>query len=232
MTFRAFRFGALGLAVALLPAVPAHAAAVSAAPERTPTFNGVVWATAYDGDTVYVGGKFGAVNGVSGSARLAAVHPASGAVDLSFRSTAVDEVRALAVSGSTVYAAHGGPGGPGGRVVAYAPDGSGRWNLTMDGDPQAITVLDDVVYFGGHFDNVCRSPRTGTKGSCLDGSIKRVKLGAAATGDGGLLSWTANGNGSAGVHALAASGRLAKVGAGGAFTKINGSAQPYFAQFS
>lgn len=379
MTFRAFRFGALGLAVALLPAVPAHAAAVSAAPERTPTFNGVVWATAYDGDTVYVGGdftaavvsgrsvartrlaafdarngtlrgwapsadgrvraiavsggavyvagefgyvsgvrrdslarldpvsgavrsglahsvsgqpyalsasggrlyaggtisavdgqarsrlaafdlgsgaldgswrpaangtvqavvaagervyvggKFGAVDGVSGSARLAAVHPSSGAVDLSFRSTAVDEVRALAVSGSTVYVAHGGPGG---RVVAYAPDGSGRWNLTMDGDPQAITVLADVVYFGGHFDNVCRSPRTGAKGSCLDGSIKRVKLGAAATSDGGLLSWTANGNGSAGVHALAASTRLAKVGAGGAFTKINGAAQPYFAQFS
>lgn len=194
-----------------------------------PAANGTVQAVVAAGERVYVGGKFGAVNGVSGSARLAAVHPASGAVDLSFRSTAVDEVRALAVSGSTVYAAHGGPGG---RVVAYAPDGSGRWNLTMDGDPQAITVLDDVVYFGGHFDNVCRSPRTGTKGSCLDGSIKRVKLGAAATGDGGLLSWTANGNGSAGVHALAASGRLAKVGAGGAFTKINGSAQPYFAQFS
>jgi hypothetical protein len=379
VTFRAFRFGALGLVVALLPAMPARAAVVSAAPERTPTFNGVVLATAYDGDTVYVGGeftaavvsgrsisrtrlaafdarngalrgwapsadgrvraiavsggsvyvagefgyvngarrdslarldpvsgavrgglahsisgqpytlatgggrlyvggtisavdgqarsrlaafdlgsgaldgswrpaanatvqavgtagervyvggKFTAVNGVTGSARLAAVHPASGAVDLSFRSTAADEVRALAVSGSSVYAAHGGPGG---RVVAYAADGAGRWNLTMDGDPQAITVLDDTVYFGGHFDNVCRSPRTGAKGSCLDGSIKRVKLGAASTSDGRLLSWTANANGVAGVHTLSASGQLDKVGAGGAFTKINGAAQPYFAQFS
>jgi hypothetical protein len=157
------------------------------------------------------------------------VHPASGAVDLSFRAIAADEVRALAVSGSSVYAAHGGPGG---RVVAYAGDGSGRWNLTMDGDPQAITVLGDAVYFGGHFDNVCRSSRTGTRGSCLDGSIKRVKLGAAATGDGRLLSWTANANGVRGVHTLATSGRLGKVGAGGAFTKINGAAQPYFAQFS
>lgn len=379
MTFRAFRFGVLGLVVALLPAAPAHAAAVSAAPERTPTFNGAVWATAYDGDTVYVGGdftaavvsgrsvtrtrlaafdartgalrgwapsadgrvraiamsggsvyvagefgaitgvrrdslarldpvnggvrggfahsvsgqpyalatlgsrlyvggtlsavdgqgrsrlaafdlgsgaldgswrpsadgtvqavvaggsrvyvggKFGAVNGVSGSARLAAVDPASGAVDAGFRASAADEVRALALGGTSVYAAHGGPGG---RVVAYAANGNGRWNLTMDGDPQAITVLSDVVYFGGHFDNVCRSPRTGTKGSCVDGAIKRVKLGAAGVADGKLLSWTANANGVEGVHALAADGVLNKISAGGAFTKINGAAQPYFAQFS
>ena len=194
-----------------------------------PAANGTVQALVAVGERVYVGGKFTAVGGASGSAKLAAVHPTSGAVDPSFSSTAVDEVRALAVSGSSVYAAHGGPGG---RVVAYAADGGGRWNLTMDGDPQAITVLDDVVYFGGHFDNVCRSSRTGAKGSCLDGSIKRVKLGAAATGDGRLLSWTANGNGSEGVHALAASGGLHKIGAGGAFTKINGAAQPYFAQFS
>lgn len=194
-----------------------------------PAANGTVQAVVASGDRVYVGGKFGAVNGVSGSARLAAVHPTSGAVDPDFRATSADEVRGLAVSGSSVYAAHGGPGG---RVVAYASDGSGRWNLTMDGDPQAVTVLDDVVYFGGHFDNVCRSPRTGTKGSCVDGSTKRVKLGAAATGDGSLLSWSANANGAAGVHALAAEGRLHKVGAGGAFTRINGAAQPYFAQFA
>ncbi|MDQ7906829.1 PQQ-binding-like beta-propeller repeat protein [Phytohabitans sp. ZYX-F-186] len=379
MTFRAFRFSVLGLVAALLPAAPALAAAVSAVPERTPTFDGVVWATAYDGDTVYVGGdftaavvsgrsiprarlaafdartgalrswapsadgrvraiavsggsvyvagefgrisgvrrdnlarldavtggvrgglvhsvsgqpyalatgdgrlyvggtisavdgearsrlaafdlrggaldlswrpaadgtvqavvasgdrvyvggKFGTVDGVAGSARLAALHPVSGTVDLSFRPTVAEEVRGLAVGGSSVYAAHGGQGG---RVAAYDSGGGSRWRLTMDGDPQAIAVLDGVVYFGGHFDHVCRSPQTGANGTCLEGSIGRVKLGAAATGDGHLLPWTANANGVEGVHALAASGRLDKVAAGGAFTKINGVAQPYFAQFS
>ncbi|GFJ90764.1 PQQ-like beta-propeller repeat protein [Phytohabitans rumicis] len=186
-----------------------------------PSAGATVQALAAAGDRVYVGGKF--------TGRVAAVHPASGAADPSFRPQASDEVRALAVTDAGVYAAHGGPGG---RVVAYGLDGAGRWNLTMDGDPQAITVLDGIVYFGGHFDNVCRSPRTGYKGSCLDGSIRRVKLGAAVASDGELLPWTANGNGSAGVHALATSAALGKLGAGGAFTAINGAPRAYFAQFS
>ena len=50
------------------------------------------------------------------------------------------------------------------RVGAYGFDGADRWTLTMDGDPQAITVLGGIVYIGGHFDNVCRSTRTGDRG--------------------------------------------------------------------
>lgn len=193
-----------------------------------PAANGTVQALAVGGERVYLGGKFGAVNGATGSSRIAAVHPTSGVVDQGFRATSPDDVYGLALSGSTVFTAQGGPGG---RVVAYATDGSGRWNLTTDGDAQTVAVLGDAVYFGGHFDNVCRSPRTGTNGSCVDGSTKRVKLAAAATADGKLLSWIANGNGSVGVRALAASGQLGKICAGGEFTKINGAAQPYFAQF-
>lgn len=192
-----------------------------------PNADSTVEAVTATADRVYIGGKFGAVNGTS-QARLAAVHPSSGALDTGFRARPADVVHGLAVNGSAVYAAHGGPGG---RVVAYGLDGTSRWNLTMDGDPQAVTVLDGVVYFGGHFDNVCRSARTGYQGECLDGKSRRVKLGAADTGSGTLLSWTANGNGSEGVFAMAVHTSLRKVAAGGAFTAINGTMRERFVQF-
>jgi hypothetical protein len=192
-----------------------------------PSADSTVEAVAATADRLYVGGKFGAVNGTS-QARLAAVHPASGALDTGFRARPADVVHGLAVNGSAVYAAHGGPGG---RIVAYGLDGTSRWNLTMDGDPQAVTVLDGIVYFGGHFDNVCRSARTGYQGECLDGKTGRVKLGAADTGSGTLHSWTANGNGVEGVFAMAVHPSLRKVAAGGAFTTINGAQRERFVQF-
>lgn len=192
-----------------------------------PRADSTVEAVAATSDRVYVGGKFGAIDGAS-QPKLAAVHPVSGALVSGFRARPADVVHGIAVTGSAVYAAHGGPGG---RVVAYGLDGTSRWNLTMDGDPQAVTVLDDVVYFGGHFDNVCRSARTGYQGECLDGKSRRVKLGAAETGSGALLSWTANGNGSEGVFAMAVHTGLRKVAAGGAFTTINGASRERFVQF-
>jgi outer membrane protein assembly factor BamB len=178
-------------------------------------------------DRIYLAGKFHTINGVSGSARLAAVSPSSGAVDLSFRPRASVIAHSMAIGPNRVYAAHGGQGG---RVVAYDLAGRTAWTLTMDGDPQAVAVLDGVLYIGGHFDNVCRSTRTGDRGVCLDGSVRRVKL-AAATLDGALAAWTANGNGIDGVHALAASPALSRVAAGGSFTTINGVTHPRFAQF-
>ncbi|MEH1124693.1 hypothetical protein [Micromonospora sp. CPCC 206061] len=192
-----------------------------------PSVDSTVEAVAATADRVYVGGKFGAVNGTS-QARLAAVHPASGELDSGFRARPADIAHGLTVSGGAVYAAHGGPGG---RVVAYGLDGASRWNLTMDGDPHAVTVLDGIVYFGGHFDNVCRSARTGYQGECLDGKTRRVKLGAADTSSGTLLSWSANGNGVEGVFTMAVHTSLRKVAAGGAFTAINGAQRERFVQF-
>jgi hypothetical protein len=176
---------------------------------------------------VYVGGKFHEINGVDGSRRLAAVTPASGRVVRSFRPNADVITYGMAVTPSAVYATHGGKGG---RVTAYNLNGSTRWTITMDGDPQAVAVLGGTVYIGGHFDNICRSTRVGNQGACLDGSIPRVKM--AATDDRGrLLSWSANGNGVTGVHTVAASQGLRKLAAGGAFTTINDRPQRRFAQF-
>jgi hypothetical protein len=192
-----------------------------------PTADDQVQALVAQSGRIYIGGKFHKINGASGTARLAAVSPSSGAVDAGFKAKATYIAYAIAVSGNRVYAAHGGQGG---RAIAYDLSGAAQWTLTMDGDPQAVAVLDDTVYVGGHFDNVCRSTRTGTNGVCLDGNIQRVKLVAASAG-GAVLPWTANGNGVTGVHTLTASKGLGKLAAGGAFTTINGVSQKRFAQF-
>ncbi|HWG99331.1 MAG TPA: PQQ-binding-like beta-propeller repeat protein [Pilimelia sp.] len=193
-----------------------------------PTADDQVEALVTYGSRVYVGGKFHKINGVSGSARLAALRPDTGAVDPGFDPAPAYIAFSVAVTAAGVYAAHGGPGG---RVAAYDHSGASRWTLTMDGDPQAVAAFDGTVYIGGHFDNVCRSSRTGDQGVCLDGNIPRVKLAAASATDGQVLPWTANGNGVTGVHTLASSEALGKLAVGGAFTMINGISQKRFAQF-
>ena len=136
---------------------------------------------------------------------------------------------AIAVTADGVYSAHGGQGG---RVSAYTTAGALRWSATFDGDAQAVTVLDDTVYAGGHFDRACITARTGAQGSCVDGADNRVKLAALATDDGHLLDWTADANGVEGVLALAGSPSLGTIAMGGAFTTVDGRTQKRFAQFS
>ncbi|SNT64976.1 protein of unknown function [Asanoa hainanensis] len=179
------------------------------------------------GRRIYVGGQFDSIGGASGTRHLAAL-TTGGAVDTGFTSRASEVVHAVAVGASGIYAAMGGPGG---RLGAFTTSGAARWTLTMDGDAQAVAVLDKVVYIGGHYDNVCKSARTGDKGSCIDGNIRRIKLAAANESGGALLPWAADGNGSSGVHTMAASGSLHKVVAGGAFTTIRGASRARLAQF-
>jgi hypothetical protein len=177
------------------------------------------------GSRIYLGGKFHAINGAANTRKIAAV-TSGGAIDTSFKTSSDVVVHSIAVGKSGVYAATGGQGG---TLLAYATDGKIRWSLTMDGDPQAVAVLGGTVYIGGHYDNVCRSTRTGDMGVCLDGNIKRVKLAAASEAGGALLSWTANGNGVEGVLTMASSG--SRFAAGGSFTQINGAPRGRLAQF-
>ncbi|MFD1374706.1 NHL repeat-containing protein [Actinoplanes sichuanensis] len=178
------------------------------------------------GHRVYLGGAFEKVDAATGHPRLAAVHATTGRLDRRFRPTAPAEVNALAVDGSGVYTAGGGQGG---RAAAYAVDGGTRWQRVFDGDATAITVVGGTAYVGGHFDRVCLTARNGTQGSCLDGSVPRVKL-AAVTGDGRLTEWNPQANGVIGVRVLN-TGPTGALDAGGDFTMIGGLLRPRFARF-
>ena len=194
-----------------------------------PTADDQVETIATGGGRVYLGGKFHKINGSPGYDRLAALDPVDATLVTAFKPRPPVIALAIAVTADGVYSAHGGQGG---RISAYTPTGGLRWSATFDGDAQAVTVLGDTVYAGGHFDRACSTARTGTQGACVDGSDDRVKLAALAVADGHLLDWTADANGVEGVLALASSPSLGTIAMGGAFTTVDGRAQKRFAQFS
>ncbi|BFU47242.1 hypothetical protein [Krasilnikovia sp. MM14-A1004] len=192
-----------------------------------PSADDAVHAVTVSGDRVYVGGAFHRINGASGTLRIAVV-TSTGAVFTGFRPTrAPAEVNGIAVDAAGVYAATGGQGG---RAVAYTTEGEIRWQRVFDGDAVAITALDGVTYVGGHFDTACLTMRNGTHGTCLDGSVPRVKL-AAVTDAGDLSDWAPQANGVVGVRTLAAEPGLGTLAAGGDFTIINGQTRRRVATF-
>ncbi|HCT75501.1 MAG TPA: hypothetical protein DGT23_02695 [Micromonosporaceae bacterium] len=194
-----------------------------------PVVDDVVRAILPASDRVFLAGRFGGVNWAEGTQKLAAVTPDTAAVLSGFVSRVHTMVHKLTLANGTLYA---GIDGNGGKAMAMnAATGSTKWTVSFDGDPQAIAVLDDTVYIGGHFDWVCASDNLGSQGGCLDGSYQRIKL-AAFNLNGDLLSWTANGNGTVGVYVLLSHAGLGQVLAGGEFTMINGSTQPRFALFN
>jgi hypothetical protein len=193
-----------------------------------PTADSQVEALATGAGRIYVGGRFRRINSTTGYERLIALDPSSAAIVAGFKPKSPAITFAIAVTSAGVYTAHGGQGG---TASSFSTSGAKRWTATFDGDAQAIGVLGDSVYVGGHFDRACRTALTGMQGTCLDGSDARVKMAAVAVRDGHLREWTADANGVVGVLAMAVHPGLESLAVGGAFTMIGGRVQKRFAQF-
>jgi hypothetical protein len=193
-----------------------------------PTADDVVYAITPDTSRVYIGGKFHKINGISGTAKLAAVNPTTGVRDATFKPSVAILIYAIALGPDGIFAAEGGQGG---RAISYSSTGAPIWTFTTDGDVHALAYLNGVLYVGGHFDNACKDAVTGLHGLCIDGSNPRVKLAAVDASTGTLTDWNPTGNGIHGVFTMASSTTLESVAAGGEFTTIQGVSRGRFAQF-
>jgi outer membrane protein assembly factor BamB len=181
------------------------------------------------GTRLYVGGRFGRLDGVAAAARLGAVRLTDGRLDTSFHAAAPYWVSSIALGAGAVYA---GLGGPGGRTIAYRMDGRPLWTATTDGDIQALAYLDGVVYAGGHFDRACTRAVATPTSWCSATVVSRLKLTALDPATGRLLPFNPRVTGVYGVTAMSADPRLHKFAIGGQFSTVGGVAHPYFAQFT
>ena len=167
-----------------------------------------------DGGRVYISGYFEKVSGVA-RAHIAAVSPTTGAVDPNWHPNPGYGIWALAVSSTRVYGAGGGSGG---KLPAFSvASGSTLWTKNTDGDVQAVALLGDRVYAGGHFFSMAGQ--------------SRQHLAAVDAVSGALdPNWKATANSKWGVWATLA--YADKLYIGGDFTEVSGVAQLRFAQFS
>jgi hypothetical protein len=181
-----------------------------------------VEALAVSGSTVYVGGQFGQSNGggVGGEARehLAAVEATGTGAVTSWDPNVSGNVKALAVVGSTVYAAgeFSKVGGVEHRFLAAIDAASGAataWNPRPNDHALALVASPTVVYAGGRFASI--------------GGVERDNLAQIDNASGAATAWNPQLDGFA--KALAVSGTTLYVG--GSFNAIDGQPRSSVAAF-
>jgi hypothetical protein len=185
-------------------------------------FSGTVDCLVVSGSTVYAGGGFTTVGGVTRT-YLAGVDIATG-LPTSWDPRAGGEVAALSISGSGIYA--GGlftsMGGESRSNIAAIDIASGRatdWNPGASNPGTTATVNaiaagPTTVYFAGNFNHAGNEPRPGG-------------LAAADASTGQILPWDPAPVPRVSVMTLAASGAI--VYAGGSFSTIGGQPRYYVA---
>jgi Tol biopolymer transport system component len=171
-----------------------------------------VFTLAVSGSTVYVGGNFTTIGGQTrrGLAAIGTDGTLQSWNPGVWNPDANNEVRTLAVSGSTVYV--GGDfatigGQTRNRLAAIGTDGSlANWGPNVPMSVEALAVSGSTVYAGGRFRSV--------------GGQTRNRL-AHILADGSLGAWDPNANGI--VRTVAISGSTVYVG--GDFTALGGEAR-------
>jgi hypothetical protein len=181
-----------------------------------PSANAYVRAVEMSADRtrVFAGGSFTTVSGTT-HRMIVAVDAVTGAVDGGFRADGQYLIFDLAVAGTTVFAATGGPGG---RINAFnTATGTRTWAVYARGDVQAVAVDGTSVYAGGHF-----------TGAGEFAGQERWRLAAVDTSGRLINAFAPQPSGQ--IWALATT--PGKLYAGGDFVRINGRVQQGFAVFS
>jgi len=184
---------------------------------ETSSDSSYVYALAVSGSTVYAGGDFKMIGGLTRN--YAAAFNAATGRPIAWDPNANGPVKALAASGATIYAGGGFTnigGFPRHRIAALeAVTGNATpWHPNLEGaqsEVNVISVSGSTVYVGGLFANI--------------GGQLRNNIAALDAVSGNPTAWNPNANNR--VRALNINGNL--VYAGGDFTTIGGQSRNYLA---
>lgn len=176
-----------------------------------------------DGVTVYLGGDFTTINGISNRSTAATRVIGTGAPLSSYKGGATNNrnyspVLNMDLEGNSLYLAVAGGGGA--CTALNATSGARVWSKHSNGNVQDVTYNHGVVYCGGHFGGT----------GAFDGLTRYKAAAVQATAPYNVTSWAPRFNSGLGIWAMAAD--ATHTYAGGDFTKVNQKTVQHFAQFA
>jgi hypothetical protein len=173
-------------------------------------------------DQLVVGGSMTKLDGVSRTS-VGSIDLVTGAIQ-AWAPSFPYPVISIAATATGVYVAGGGDGG---NFVAFDPTSAAvDWRGGTDGNAQAITIMNGIVYVGGHFTSYCGA----TVGAeVCPNPTERDKLVAVNATTGAVTGWAPELDSTLGVYALATG--AGAVAAGGDFTHVGTTAQQGFTAF-